>query len=136
MQSEYDQAGLGFDAAGTRVARLAEAVTIIKGCSQARRSRFAGQHYHVTGHRIHPLPVQRPHLPLLIGGNGQQLLTSPHRKRIWSASRASPYDAAARRRIFAGWKRTGIEERMQLIREAAGDRYDRLELNALVQRSS
>jgi len=28
---------------------------------------------------------------------------------------------------FAGWKRTGIEERMQLIREAAGDRYDRLD---------
>src|SRR5258708_36809976 len=31
LRSEYDQAGLGFDPGGTRVERLAEAVTIIKG---------------------------------------------------------------------------------------------------------
>src|SRR5919109_5341957 len=31
MQSEYAQAGIGFDAAGTRVARLAGAGTLIKG---------------------------------------------------------------------------------------------------------
>jgi alkanesulfonate monooxygenase SsuD/methylene tetrahydromethanopterin reductase-like flavin-dependent oxidoreductase (luciferase family) len=30
MQSEYDQAGLHFDAGGTRVERLAEAVAIVK----------------------------------------------------------------------------------------------------------
>ena len=34
MQSEYEQAGLGFDAGGTRVERLAEAVTVIKGPAQ------------------------------------------------------------------------------------------------------
>ena len=44
MQSEYDQAGLGFDAAGTRVARLAEAVTIIKGLFTGVPVTFAGQH--------------------------------------------------------------------------------------------
>jgi probable F420-dependent oxidoreductase len=31
IKSEYDQAGLGFDPGGTRVERLSEAVTIIKG---------------------------------------------------------------------------------------------------------
>jgi probable F420-dependent oxidoreductase len=31
IESEYDQAGLGFDPGGTRVERLAEAVTVIKG---------------------------------------------------------------------------------------------------------
>src|SRR6266849_621975 len=31
LRSAYDQAGLGFDRGGTRVERLAEAVTIIKG---------------------------------------------------------------------------------------------------------
>jgi hypothetical protein len=29
---------------------------------------------------------------------------------------------------------SGVDERVQLVREAAGDRYPRLELNALVQR--
>jgi probable F420-dependent oxidoreductase len=63
MQSEYAQAGLGFDAAGTRVARLAEAVSLIKGLFTGAPVTFAGQHYHVTGHQLHPRPVQRPHPP-------------------------------------------------------------------------
>jgi alkanesulfonate monooxygenase SsuD/methylene tetrahydromethanopterin reductase-like flavin-dependent oxidoreductase (luciferase family) len=29
----------------------------------------------VTEHKIHPLPVQQPDPPILIGGNGPQLLT-------------------------------------------------------------
>src|SRR6266849_5623065 len=75
MQSEYDQAGLRFDAGGIRVERLAEAVTIIKGLLTGAPVTFAGRHYQVTDHQIHPLPVQRPHPPLLIGGNGRRLLT-------------------------------------------------------------
>src|SRR5438132_8332958 len=50
MQSEYDQAGLRFDPGATRVERLAEAVTIIKGLLEGEQVTFAGQHYRVTGH--------------------------------------------------------------------------------------
>ena len=35
---------------------------------------------------------------------------------------------------LSGWTVAGVEERLQRIRDAAGERYDRLELNALVQR--
>jgi hypothetical protein len=35
---------------------------------------------------------------------------------------------------LSGWKVAGVEARMQLVRETAGDRYAQLELNALVQR--
>src|SRR5919198_2200462 len=75
MQSEYDQAGLGFDVGGTRVERLAEAVAIVKGLLKGEEVTFAGRHYRVTGHTIYPLPVQRPHPPILIGGNTTRLLT-------------------------------------------------------------
>src|SRR5216684_9005890 len=75
LRSEYYQAGLGFDRGGTRVERLAEAVTIIKGLLKGEEVSFAGRHYRVTGHTIAPLPVQRPHPPILIGGNGPRLLT-------------------------------------------------------------
>jgi hypothetical protein len=37
---------------------------------------------------------------------------------------------------FSGWKVSSVDERIQLVREAAGtERYERLELNALVQRA-
>ena len=74
IRSEYDQAGFGFDTGGARVARLAEAVAIIKGLLEGEQVSFTGRHYRVTGHRIEPLPVQRPHPPILIGGNGRRLL--------------------------------------------------------------
>ena len=36
---------------------------------------------------------------------------------------------------LSGWRVSGVDERVQLVREAAGDaQYARLELNALVQR--
>src|SRR6266567_6100826 len=54
LRSEYDQAGLGFDPGGTRVERLAEAVTIIKGLLAGENVTFAGRHYQVTGHIIAP----------------------------------------------------------------------------------
>jgi probable F420-dependent oxidoreductase len=134
MQSEYDQAGLAFDAAGTRVARLAEAVTIIKGLLKGEPVTFAGRHYRVTSHQSYPLPVQRPHPPVLIGGNGRQLLTLAAQEADIVGLTGFTLRRGGTAPDFAGWKVAGIEERMQLVREAAGDRYNRLELNALVQR--
>src|SRR5206468_6090937 len=59
MRIEYDQAGLRFDRGGIRVERLAESVTIIKGLLGGADVSFAGQHYRVTGHRIHPRPDRK-----------------------------------------------------------------------------
>src|SRR5215467_8170109 len=70
MQSEYNQAGLNFDAGGIRVERLAEAVVLIKRLLKGEQVTLAGHYYRVTGHTIYPLPVQRPHPPILVGGNG------------------------------------------------------------------
>src|SRR5260370_32724294 len=43
MQSEYDQAGLSFDTGATRVERLAEAVTVIKGLLRGGQGAFCGE---------------------------------------------------------------------------------------------
>src|SRR6202158_4150309 len=47
LRSEYDQAGLDFDRGGTRVERLSEAVTVIKGLLECNAVTFAGRHYRV-----------------------------------------------------------------------------------------
>jgi probable F420-dependent oxidoreductase len=134
MQSEYDQAGLGFDPGRVRVERLAEAVTIVKGLLGGEPVTFTGRHYRVSGHTIHPLPVQRPRPPILIGGNGRRLLTLAAREGdIVGLSGITFRDGGVAPDLSA-WKAAAVDERMRLVREAAGDRYDRLELNALVQR--
>ena len=136
LRSEYDQAGLRFDRGGTRVERLVEAVTIIKGLLNGEQVTFAGRHYQVTGHSVAPLPVQKPHPPLLIGGNGPNLLTLAAREAdIVGLSGINFRHGGAVPPDLSGWKMAAVDERVQLVREAAGEeRFAQLELNALVQR--
>lgn len=136
IKSEYDEAGLPFEAGRIRVERLAEAVGLIKSLLKGEEVTFSGRHYRVAGHTIAPLPVQKPHPPILIGGNGPHLLALAAREAdivgfsgiTFRSGGASPPDLSA-------WRASGVDERVRMVREAAGeDRYRRLELNALVQR--
>jgi probable F420-dependent oxidoreductase len=135
IKSEYDEVGLSFDPGATRVERLAEAVTIIKGLLSGEEVTFAGRHYRVTGHTIAPLPVQKPHPPILIGGNGRNLLTLAARQAdIVGFSGITFRQGGAAPPDLSGWKVAAVDERVRLVREMSGDRYPGLELNALVQR--
>ena len=134
MKSEYDQAGLHFDPGGTRVERLAEAVVILKRLLGGEQVNFTGRYYRVTDHTIYPLPVQRPRPPILIGGNGPKLLTLAAREADIVGLTGITFRRGGIEPDFSGWRTAGIDERLRLVKEAAGGRYDRLELNALVQR--
>jgi probable F420-dependent oxidoreductase len=135
IKSEYDEVGLSFDAGAIRVERLAEAVTIIKALLSGAEASFAGQHYRVTGHRIAPLPVQKPHPPVLIGGNGSNLLTLAAREAdIVGLSGITFRQGGAAPPDLSGWRVAAVDERVRLVRGMAGDRFPALELNAYVQR--
>ena len=136
IRSEYDEVGFSFDPGGTRVERLAESVTIIKSLLNGEHVTFVGRHYRVTGHTIGPPPAQKPHPPILIGGNGRRLLTLAAREAdIVGFSGLTFRKGGAAPPDLSGWRVSGVDERVRLVREAAGDaRYARLELNALVQR--
>jgi len=135
IQSQYEQAGLTFDTGATRVERLAEAVTIIKCLLKGEQVTFAGRHYRVSGHTIAPLPVQKPHPPILIGGNGERLLTLAAREaEIVGLSGLTFRHGGAVPPDLSGWRVSGVDDRVRRVREIAGDeRYARLVLNALVQ---
>jgi probable F420-dependent oxidoreductase len=134
MRSEYDEAGLGFDAGAIRVDRLAEAVTILKGLLAGQSVTFSGRHYRVRGHTIHPRPVQRPHPPLLIGGNGRRLLALAAREADIVGLSGITFRDGGTAPDLTGWTVAAVDERIRLVREAAGSRAEPPELNALVQR--
>jgi probable F420-dependent oxidoreductase len=134
MKSEYDEAGLSFDRGGTRVERLGEAVAIIKKLLEGQPVTFAGRYYRVTDHTIHPLPIRRPHPPILIGGNGHQLLTLAAREADIVGLSGITFRRSGKEPDLSAWRGAVVDERLRLVREAAGARYAALELNALVQR--
>ena len=61
---EHDAIGIPFEAPGVRIKRLAEAITILKGCFAAGPFSFSGEHYIITGHDGAPKPAQRPRPPI------------------------------------------------------------------------
>ncbi|MBI1848503.1 MAG: LLM class F420-dependent oxidoreductase [Candidatus Rokubacteria bacterium] len=134
MKAEYDQAGLTFDEAATRVDRLAEAVTIVKRLLDGEETTFEGRHYRVTAHRIHPRPVQQPHPPIFVGGNARRVLTLAAQQADIVGFTGIIFREGGTKPDVSGFKATAVDERVRLVREAAGDRFDALELNALVQR--
>jgi probable F420-dependent oxidoreductase len=134
VQSEYEQAGLRFDRGRTRVERLAEAVVIVKRLLAGELVSFTGRHYRVTDHKIHPRPIQHPHPPILIGGNGPRLLTLAATEADIVGLTGITFRRGGTQPDLSAWRATIVDERVRLVREAAGNRYEDLELNALVQR--
>jgi probable F420-dependent oxidoreductase len=134
MQAEYDQAGMRYDAGATRVERLSEAVTIIKGLLAGAAMTFSGRHYRVTEHTIHPLPVQRPRPPILIGGQARRLLTLAAQQADIVGLTGIIFRHGGAELELSGFTAAAVDERLRLVREAAGAGSAKLELNALVQR--
>ena len=134
MKSEYDQAGLTFDPGAIRVERLGEAVVIVKRLLEGESVSFAGRHYRVTDHTIHPLPVQRPRPPIFIGGSAPRLLALAAKEADIVGLTGIAFRRSGAVRDVSDWKAAVVDERVRLVREVAGDRFDCIELNALVQR--
>jgi probable F420-dependent oxidoreductase len=124
---EYDEIGLPFDPIGVRVGRLTEAIAVIKGCFGDAAFSFTGEHYTITGYDAYPKPVQQPHPPFMIGGGGRRTLTLAAREAdiVGVAPRIGPRGAPDLASI--GFEAT--REKIGWVREAAGARFEALELN-------
>jgi probable F420-dependent oxidoreductase len=72
---EHDSIGLPFAPVGERVARLTEAIAVLKGYFGDSEFSYDGAHYTIRSLNGEPKPVQRPHPPFFIGGGGKRLLT-------------------------------------------------------------
>jgi len=134
MQSEYAQMGLAFDAGATRVERLAEAVVIVKRLLEGEAVSFAGRHYRVTAHTLHPRPIQRPRPPLFIGGNAPRLLAVAAREADIVGLTGIAFRRGGAQPDVSDFRVAAVDERVRLLRETAAGRFEQLELNALVQR--
>ena len=132
LREEYDQAGIPFDAPGTRVDRLVESLAIVKGLLAGERVTFEGRFYTITGLEGRPRPVQQPHPPIVIGGGGRRMLTLAAREAsIVSLVPGARRDGGGLDR--ADFAAAATRQKIAWVREAAGDRLAALELHTLIQ---
>jgi F420-dependent oxidoreductase-like protein len=73
-EPEHRGYGIDFPSAGTRVAMLDEALTIIKMLWTQDSSTFEGRFWRLDDARCAPKPVQKPHPPIVVGGTQPKML--------------------------------------------------------------
>jgi len=132
MVSDYEQAGIQFDSAGTRISRLEEALQIIKGLFTGSSFSFAGQHYQVKDIEGSPLPVQKPHPPIVLGGGGRRMLTLAAREADIVNVNFDLREGRVSRKLVRTGLAEATDEKLGWIREAAGDRLDGIELSVTI----
>jgi alkanesulfonate monooxygenase SsuD/methylene tetrahydromethanopterin reductase-like flavin-dependent oxidoreductase (luciferase family) len=71
---EYDAYGYQFPKAYTRIKQLEEAVEIAKLLWTGKKTSFHGKYYELVNALCYPHPVQKPHIPIWIGGSGNLTL--------------------------------------------------------------
>ncbi|HZY64997.1 MAG TPA: LLM class flavin-dependent oxidoreductase [Rubrobacteraceae bacterium] len=76
-----------------RAARLDEGLTVLDRLMSGEEVTHNGRHYTVEGIRLAPLPVQRPRVPVWIGGEAGPALRRAARWDGWLAS-ATPLDGS------------------------------------------
>jgi probable F420-dependent oxidoreductase len=115
--ADYRAIGRAQEAGGVRVERLIESIGIINALLNGQSLTTSGKHYTVDG--ATPFPERsgsRP--PLLVAGSGKRLLGAAAREADIVAIGAPPDSGEDE-----------VKERVGWVREAAGERFDALELN-------
>jgi probable F420-dependent oxidoreductase len=132
MTSDYQQAGIALDPPGTRIERLAEAVAVLKRAFSGGAFTHHGTHYRITDLHSHPAPLQRPRPPLLLAGGGKRMLTLAAREADIVGINVSLAAGVMDERVGPDATRAATDRKVDWIREAAGSRFDDLELQVRV----
>jgi len=71
---EYRAYGYSFPSAAARIRQLEEAIEVAKMMWTEDRATFKGRYYRVEDALCFPKPVQKPHIPIWVGGTGSLTL--------------------------------------------------------------
>jgi alkanesulfonate monooxygenase SsuD/methylene tetrahydromethanopterin reductase-like flavin-dependent oxidoreductase (luciferase family) len=74
FEPEHRALGMPFPATGDRFDLLEDALEIVTRLMTGERVSYEGRHVSLDGAQMQPLPVQRPHPPIWIGGTGPRRL--------------------------------------------------------------
>jgi probable F420-dependent oxidoreductase len=132
MNTDYEQSGITKDPAGVRIERMVEGLQVLRGLFADGRFSFDGKHYRISDLDGLPKPAQKPHPPVIIGGGGRKVLSIAAREAdivgIAPAATTGAVDAETARNAAAEF----TDQKVAWVREAAGARYDDIEMNVLV----
>ena len=129
LRSDYEEAGIEYDAPAVRVDRLAESLALMKTLWSEGKATFAGTHYTVRDAQCDPRPASPPRV--IVGGGSRRILTvaAEHADTVGvNTSLASGQKGGdlASQATFDHFDRC-----LAWVREGAGARFDSIELQIM-----
>ncbi len=127
MTSDYRELGMTYDPAPRRVDRLEEAVPLVKRLLAGETVTHHGEHYQMERASAGVPTVQRPRPPLAIGAGGPRMLRLAAREA--DILGLIPGFSERGWHLFGQATEKATAEKIGRIKEAAGERFERLEIN-------
>lgn len=128
LDRDYQGTGIPFDRGRVRVARLAEAITLMKRLFTEEQVDFTGTYYQVEKAECRPKTIQQPHPPLMIAGGGPEILALAGREASIVAIVPAGITGSGQLAKDAVTLET-METQAKIVRDAAGTRADEIELS-------
>ena len=129
MATDYERSGIAYDAPGVRIDRFLEGLAIVRGAMGDGPFSFDGQHYRIDNYDGLPKPAQRPCPPVLIGGGGPRMLRIAAREADIVGINATLTSGAVDHSTFDSMTAEAVDDKVAIVRDAAGDRLSSIEMN-------
>src|SRR5438445_821834 len=129
LRTDYESSGIPYDRPGLRVERMAEALAVMKALwSSEEPVEFKGAHYTIAGVVGTPRPHRTPHPKVCVGGGGRRVLSIAAREADIVGVNATLTAGEIGAEAVRSATPSAFHEKVSWIREAAGDRFDAIEL--------
>jgi probable F420-dependent oxidoreductase len=130
LKNDYAIAGIHQDDADTRIERLGEAIDVFRGLWGPGKFAYSGTHYSVAEVDGYPKPVSD--IPILVGGGGKKILGLAAQKADVVGINPKIVARTINPASMATAAADVVDQKLAWVREAAGDRFDQLELQLQV----
>ena len=128
--NDYRGSGLRMDPPGVRVSRMIEQIAVLRGLFAPGPFSFQGEHYQITELDGTPKPYRPEGPPIFVAGGGKRMLTFAARHADIIGVNPTLPTSLDRAGTGPDSLPTSIDTKLSWIKEAAGDRFDDLEIHA------
>ena len=131
MTTDYEATGMTHDRAGIRIDRMIEGIKVLRGLWGEDAFSFEGDHYTITEMNGLPKPVQAGGPPIIVGGGGKRVLSTAARMADIVGVNPNVGEGIVGPEAVKSMSADATEEKLGWVRDAAGDRFDDIEISIL-----
>ena len=131
MNTDYETTGVPHERAGIRIDRMIESIDVLRGLWGEGAFSHDGAHYNITEMDGLPKPVQAGGPPIIVGGGGKRVLSTAARMADIVGVNPNVGEGTIGAEAIKSMSAEATEEKMTWVRDAAGDRFDDIEISIL-----